>query len=135
MGADNVVNRYCSLIVVCLLFFSVAFLQGCDRFDKSSFKTPYQAVLLDSGFAYFGKIDEMNRSFITVTDVFYIQTTASPDGKPAASVLVKRGKELHGPDRMYINTRHIIMIEPVSPDSKVAQIIKEEKEKAGNTKN
>jgi len=38
-------------------------------------------------------------------------------------VLVKRGKELHGPDRMYINADQIVFVEPVGPDSKVAQLI------------
>jgi len=34
-------------------------------------------------------------------------------------------KELHGPDRMYLDANQIIFVEPVGPDSKVAQLINE----------
>jgi len=40
-------------------------------------------------------------------------------------VLVKRGKELHGPDRMYLNPNSIVFVEPVGMDSRVAQLISE----------
>jgi hypothetical protein len=53
-----------------------------------------------------------------------IQTT--PETKPGESkqvnnVLVRRGKELHEPDRMYLNPTQILFVEPVGPNSKVAQ--------------
>jgi len=38
---------------------------------------------------------------------------------------VKRGSEWHAPGFMRINTRHIIYIEPVAPDSRVALLIRE----------
>lgn len=38
-------------------------------------------------------------------------------------------REWDGPDRMYVNARHIVMVEPVSLDSKVAQLIAETKQK------
>ena len=121
--------RRTSLVLVCLFsvaLISMLFLQGCDK--KPSFNTPYQVVLLDNGQAYFGKIESLG-TFVHLTDLYYVQTQVSPEGKPVGSVLIKRGKELHGPDRMYVNTRHVVMIEPVAPDSKVAQLIKEEKER------
>jgi hypothetical protein len=43
-------------------------------------------------------------------------------------VLVKRGKELHSPDRMYLNPSQIILVEPVGPNSKVMQLIMEQME-------
>jgi hypothetical protein len=117
-------------MLLCLIF--VLLLQGCD---KPSFKTPYQAILLDNGFVYFGKIESTSESFVLLTDVFYVQTQTGPEEKPAGNILIKRGKELHGPDRMYITTRHIIMIEPVSPDSQVAKLIKESQGKSGELQN
>jgi hypothetical protein len=122
--------RIVGMVLFCL--FCGVILYGCD---KPSFKTPYQAVLLDNGFVYFGKIGSIGTSFVSLTDVFYVQTQAGPDGKPTGSILIKRGKELHGPDQMHINKQHIIMIEPVSPDSQVAQLIKQTKEKSGESKN
>ena len=35
------------------------------------------------------------------------------------------GKELHGPDRMYLNPNSIVFVEPVGPESRVAQLISE----------
>ena len=37
--------------------------------------------------------------------------------------LIKRVKELHEPDRMYINPNQILLVEPVGGNSKVAQLI------------
>jgi len=39
------------------------------------------------------------------------------------NVLVKRGRELHDPDRMYLNPTQILFVEPVDPNSRVAQLI------------
>jgi len=123
-----------SLVVMCLfsaILFSALFLPGCDK--KPSLSTPYQVVLLDNGQAYFGKIESVN-AYLLLTDVYYVQTQATPEGKPIGNILLKRGKEWHGPDRMYVNPSHVVMIEPVAPDSKVAQLIKEEKEKSAPAK-
>jgi hypothetical protein len=108
-----------------LLFLVVALisLTGCS--GKPSFNTPYQVVLLDNGQAYFGKVEKMGYAYVTLSDVFYIQTQATAEGKVASNVLIKRGNEWHGPDKMYLNTRHVVMIEPVGPLSKVAELIAE----------
>jgi hypothetical protein len=62
-----------------------------------------------------------------LTDVFYVQSSVNQETKAVTNVLVKRGKELHGPQFMYINAKSILVIEPVSPDSQVAKLIKEAK--------
>ena len=49
------------------------------------------------------------------------------DKKKSANVLVKRGSEWHNPEFMRVNPRHVVVIEPVGPDSRVAQLIKEAK--------
>jgi hypothetical protein len=43
--------------------------------------------------------------------------------KEVKNVLIRRGTEWHAPDRMVINANHIILVEPVSPTSKAAQLI------------
>jgi hypothetical protein len=50
------------------------------------------------------------------------------ESKQTVNVLVKRGKELHSPDRMYLNPSQIILVEPVGPNSKVMQLILEQME-------
>src|SRR6516162_7913928 len=89
------------------------------------FATPYQAVLLSNGSVYFGKLSGYGTETPVLTDVFYILSKSDPQTKEVSNVLVKRGKELHGPDRMYLNAAHIVFVEPVGVDSKVAQLISE----------
>lgn len=88
-----------------------------------SFSTPYQAVLLINGAVYYGKLSGYGTRNPMLTDVFYIMSKTDPETKQVTNMLVKRGKELHGPDRMYLNANQIVMVEPVGPDSKVAQLI------------
>jgi hypothetical protein len=88
-----------------------------------SFTTPYQAVLLTNGMAYFGKLQGYGTPRPVLTEVYYIVTQTNPDTKQNSNVLVKRGKELHEPDRMYLNPNQILCVEPVGPTSKVAQLI------------
>ena len=90
-----------------------------------TFSTPYQAVVLINNSVYYGKLSGWGTANPVLTDVFYIISKTNPDTKQVANVLVKRGKELHGPDKMYLNASQIIFVEPVGPDSKVAQLIAE----------
>ncbi len=93
------------------------------RHDAPRFGTPYQAVLLSNGAVYYGKLSGYGTRNVVLNDVFYILTKTDPETKQVSNVLVKRGKELHEPDRMYINSGQIVFVEPVGPDSKVAQLI------------
>jgi hypothetical protein len=100
-------------------------LAGCTGGSGLSFPTEYQAVFLDNGQAFFGKIEDAASPFVTFRDVFYVQRVVSGEKKEARNVLVKRGSEWHSPDFMRINARHIVLIEPVAPDSLVARLIRE----------
>lgn len=88
-----------------------------------TFSTPYQAVLLTSGAAYFGKLEGYGTPRPVLNEVYYIVTQNNPETKQSSNVLVKRGKELHEPDRMYLNPNQILCVEPVGEKSKVAQLI------------
>jgi hypothetical protein len=90
-----------------------------------AFPTPYQAVLLANGAVYYAKVQGYGTSNPVLTDVYYIVTQTNAETKQSNNVLVKRGKELHGPDRMYVNPNQIVFVEPVGPGSKVAQLISE----------
>ena len=90
-----------------------------------SFSTPYQAVLLSNNSVYFGKLSGFGTPNPVLTDVYYIVSKSDPTTKQVQNILVKRGKELHAPDRMYLNANSIVFVEPVGTDSKVAQLISE----------
>jgi hypothetical protein len=106
-------------------------ISGCGKNElkKGDLKTEYQGVLLASGQGYFGKIENIGSHFIEMTDVYYIHNQQKPDAKEPQYILIKRGKEFHAPDRMYINVGQVLVMEPVAPDSRVAQLIKEMKAK------
>jgi hypothetical protein len=107
------------LAVLCLF-------SGCGGSDLN-FPTEYQAVFLDNGQVFFGKVSDPGSAYLTLREVYYVQTLVEKDQKKTANVLVKRGSEWHNPDFMRINGKHVVVIEPVGPDSRVAQLIKEAK--------
>jgi hypothetical protein len=89
--------------------------------------TPYQAVLLTNGSAYFGKLEGLGTPYPVLREVFYVQSVQNPETKVVSNMLVKRGKEWHSPDRMILNANMIVLVEPVNPNSRVAQLIAEAK--------
>ncbi len=89
------------------------------------FNSIYQAVLLSNGSVFYGKLDGYGTENPVLNNVFYIVSQQNPETKQVNNVLVRRGKELHGPDRMYLNPRSIVFVEPVGPTSRVAQLINE----------
>jgi hypothetical protein len=88
-----------------------------------AFSTPYQAVLLTNNSLYFGRLEGYGTPRPVLNEVYYIVTQTNPETKQSSNVLVKRGKELHEPDRMYLNPNQILCVEPVGEKSKVAQLI------------
>lgn len=73
---------------------------------------PY-AVLLNGGQAYFGKIKDPGNDYLILTEVYYVQTRVNPETKESTNILVKRGKEVHEPSEMIVNTNSVQYIEPV----------------------
>ena len=107
-------------------------LSACERHHRPrgpEITTPYSAVLLDNNQVYFGKLTNAGSPYPELTDVYYIQSSVNQDTKAVNNVLIRRGNEVHGPDRMFLNAHHIILIEPVGPSSKVAQLIADDKSK------
>jgi hypothetical protein len=89
------------------------------------FNTPYEAVLLDNGQVYYGHLTGLGTPFPKMTDMYYVVTTSDPQTKQTKPVLVKRGKELHAPTETFLDARHIIMIENVGQQSRIAQLIQQ----------
>jgi|ERR1019366_2922800 hypothetical protein len=114
------------IVVSLLVFTTITMLAGCAAEPSAiAFTTPYQAVLLSNNSVYFGKLAGFGTPSPVRTDVFDIVTQTDSTTKQTKNILVKRGKELHGPDRMYLNPGQIVFVEPVGADSKVAQLINE----------
>jgi hypothetical protein len=137
MTPTETVSRGNSVILTVIISALVAMVMGgvTAYFSQHVFHgkvvltTPYQAVLLNNGSAYFGKIEGLGTPYPVLKEVYYIQSRQNPENKQVMNVLVKRGNELHGPDRMVLNANDIVFIEPVGPNSRVAQLIAEQKGK------
>lgn len=98
----------------------------------------YQAVFLNNGQVYFGKLVQVNDQYLKLTKVFYIQdstadatSTEKSDEQTTTGdkKLIKLGKEVHGPeDAMIINRDHVTMYENLKTDSEVVKLITQYKE-------
>ncbi len=100
-------------------------LRAAVRAPEPAMTTPYQAVLLSNGQVYYGRLEGLGTPFPVLREVYYVQSGVKPDTRESANVLLKRGKEWHAPDRMVLNAGQIILVEPVTRDSRVASLIAE----------
>jgi hypothetical protein len=90
-----------------------------------AFAETYQAVLLSNGQTYFGRLEGYGTENPVLREVYYVQSGLNEQKQPT-NILMRRGKEAwHGPDRMYLNPRQIIMVEPVGPTSRVYELIRD----------
>jgi len=123
-------SKYC--VSLCLL--GILSLAGCQKLPTASAgpvaaakidTSRYYAILLANGSVYFGHLEGLDTDFPVLRDVYYVQSAKDPQTNAVKNVLVKRGKEWHGPDRMIINQKAIVFVEPVGLDSQVAKLIEE----------
>lgn len=93
----------------------------------------WQAVFLDQGQVYFGKVSSMSRNDLALTDIYYLQKDGKNAGLPKGDIptsfsLVKLGSEIHGPqDSMTISRSHITFTESLKDDAKVIEAITDHK--------
>jgi hypothetical protein len=80
---------------------------------------------MNNGQYFFGKMEKTGSAYPVIKNVYYVRQQMNPETKEMKSTLFKRSLEAHAPDMMYINANSIAFIEPVSPNSKVAQLIKQ----------
>ena len=109
-------------IIVAVAVLGAAWLSRCER--AVSFGTAYQAVLLSNSQVYYGHLEGYGTAHPLLREVYYVQSSSNPQTHQQTNILLKRGKEWHGPDRMYLNPSQILLVEPVGADSKVAELIK-----------
>ncbi len=88
----------------------------------------YQAVFLNGGQVYFGKITSMNSHYLTLGDIYYLRVNQAVQPNSTTSSndvsLVKLGCELHGPqDQMIINSDQVVFWENLKSDGQVAKAV------------
>ncbi len=113
------------LIVLVAILGAMAF-QNFRSLAEPKFPTPYQAVVLNGGQVYYGKLENLAALYPVLRDVFYVVRKENLETKQVTNVLVRRGKELHGPEFMVLNRQSILFIEPVRSDSDIGRSITEQ---------
>jgi len=92
-------------------------------------KDGYQVVALADKQVYFGKVTSINDTYISISDVYYLnQSDSSSESNDVR--LIKRGGEVHCPmDRMTISRDQVNFWENIQSDGQIAKLIGEWKEK------
>ena len=103
-----------------------------DTENQFVYGNKLQAVFLNTGQVYFGNIKTLNNNFLTLTNIFYLQTNSSGSSTSATSStsssnnvsLVKLGCELHQPyDQMVINRSSVTFWENLESSGQVAKAV------------
>lgn len=104
---------------------------GTSDEQKYVDKNKFQAIFLNGGQVYFGKVRSLNAKFITIDNIYYLrvnqqvqpnQTTANASDQDVS--LAKLGCELHGPtDVMVINREQVLFWENLKADGQVTKAV------------
>jgi len=119
-----------ALVIAVVYFVAVGKTGGGEA--KYIDTTKLQAVFLNGGQVYFGKIENLNSKSIRMGNIYYLRVnqTVQPNqtNNQQANAndisLVKLGCELHGPkDEMLINRDQVIFWENLKDDGQVAKAV------------
>lgn len=130
----NMFKKFWWIPVVVLLIALGAwyFLKNSAGSSSQINASKYQAVFLNNGQVYFGKLHGFYGDKPYLTDVYYIQAedgTAADENKEQANTqkLIKLGKEIHGPENtLILNKNSVLFVENLTDESSVVKAIKSE---------
>lgn len=116
-------------VVMVGVLLALFFFEG-DREDSYVDSTKHQAIFLNNGQVYFGNITDLNKDFLTLSNIYYLRVNQQVQPGQQASQndvsLVKLGCELHGPqDNMVVNRDQVTFWENLKDDGQVAKAIAE----------
>lgn len=115
-----------ALLLIALAVVSMG--NNADSESKFVNADKLQAVFLNTGQVYFGKITDLNSKYFVVTNIYYLQTsstgTTGTSNANTSVSLVKLGCELHEPyDKMVINRSQVTFWENLQSDGQVAKAV------------
>lgn len=139
MNILNIIVMVGAALLIGLTAFAFAFNKPADE-QKYVDTSLYQAVFLNNGQVYFGKVDALNSRYIDLSDVYYLtqaQATAANAQASSDYTLVKLGcQQIHYPeDQMLISRDQVTFWENLSKDGKVAKSIADFKKQNANGEN
>jgi len=131
------VLRYTSLVLLFSISILVLAVAASFAFSKTTGPDKYvnnsqlQAVFLNGGQVYFGKISVINSRYVTMNNIYYLRVNQQVQPNQATDAsndvsLVKLGCELHGPeDQMIINAEQVVFWENLKSDGQVAKAVEQ----------
>ncbi|GAC1369230.1 MAG: hypothetical protein NVSMB39_0800 [Candidatus Saccharimonadales bacterium] len=138
-GHNSLLNKVVTVLVGLLCFAALIWFANqalaTANADSAIKSKQYQALFLTNGQVYFGKVSQVDKSYVKVTDIYYLQVQQTVQPKDAAAAannqqvsLAKLGGELHGPeDVMYVSRAQVLFWENLKTDGKVAKAISDYK--------
>ncbi|MBP9771994.1 MAG: hypothetical protein KBD16_03680 [Candidatus Pacebacteria bacterium] len=111
---------------ILLFIIGIGILGGIAQFmyERLGPSNEYQAVLLTTGDVYFAKVSDGFGHYLTLRDIYYPQVNQAEGVQSPDIQLIKFGNEIHRPQsEIKVNREHVIMIQPLSPDSPVISTI------------
>jgi hypothetical protein len=130
----RIVSAILLVSVACLIAALAVYLGFGNNEGEKKYvnENQFQAVFLNGGQVYFGKIRTLNSQYITLDNIYYLRVNSNDTTASAASTaadaqdvsLAKLGCELHGPeDKMVINREQVSFWENLKSDGQVATAI------------
>ncbi|HUC87058.1 MAG TPA: hypothetical protein VMR75_01880 [Candidatus Saccharimonadales bacterium] len=134
-GGINILNTILVVLLIITSVVATAYLilrLNTDAGSQSAVKSKqYQALFLTNGQVYFGHLTNVDKGYVLLTDIYYLQVqqTVQPSSSSSSSnnqqvSLAKLGNELHGPeDAMYVAHDQVLFWENLKNSGKVVQAI------------
>lgn len=93
----------------------------------------FQAIFLNNGQIYFGKLSDFNDTSFKLTNIYYPQAQSTGEEEENSTQdassgiqLIRLGDEVHGPEsEMFISKEQVLYYENLKSDSKVSQLIQQ----------
>ena len=116
-------------LAIAAFVLAFAFTQWWDFTLPALGRAEYQAVFLANGQTYFGRYYDRIGAYAKIEDVYYLQQTQGSDPSDAPGTrLIRRGNELHSPDRrMMVPKTAILFVEDLQDSSPIAQFMRQDR--------
>ena len=94
-----------------------------EKTEEKKSSDDYTAVYLDTNQVFYGKLGKESEQYVALSSAFYYQPGLN--NAPSGNIrITKVGTELHKPsDIVHLNRSHVVMMEQLTPESKVTQAI------------
>lgn len=119
------------IVALAAVLLSLALFMQQQMVAQSIQKDTYQAVFLTNGQVYFGQMTKINRSYMRLDNVFYLQQSdlsqAAEETNDTNFAIFPLGSEIHAPQsQLLLNSDHILMWENLERTSPIIEAIARE---------